>query len=165
MVFTNRHSFDKELMLVESFLFIIRWLHIVSAVAWVGGAIFFWAVVRPVLRSEGSTSLIGRFIGPEFGQLVNLCMWTLVLTGIVLGFDRLSTPEGTVTYAIILAGKTLLVGWMILILLNRSAQLPEPERSSPWKKLIATFGHINMTVILGVVVLALSDILRWVAEA
>jgi uncharacterized membrane protein len=151
-------------MVAEFFLFIIRWLHIVAAVSWVGGAIFFWVVVRPILRAEGSSASIGRFIGPEFGQLVNVCMWVLILTGIVLAFDRLSQPEGTVTYAVILAVKTLIVAWMFFILLNRSARLPQREHLNPWKKILATFGHINMTVVLGVVVLALSDILRWVAE-
>ena len=151
-------------MVGDAFLLIVRWLHVIAAAAWVGGGIFYWVVVRPALRAGDSTGLLARFAGPEFGQLVNLCMWTLVITGLVLAFDRLSEETGTVSYAAVLSVKVLLAGWMFLIVQTRRRRGAEGAGKRGWGKVVNALEHVNMTVVLGLIVLVLSDVLRWLVE-
>ena len=147
----------------DIFLLLIGWLHTVAAAAWVGGGIFYWVIVRPALRPGDSTGLLARVAGPEFGQLVNVCMWTLVITGLVLAFDRLSDATATVTYSLVLAAKVALVGWMFLVVQAQRRRAAEAAGTA-WGKMVRALGNINVTVLLGVVVFALSDLLRWLVE-
>ena len=150
--------------MAEAFLLVVRWLHVIAAAAWVGGGILYWVVVRPAIRSGDSTGLLARFAGQEFGQLVGICMWTLVITGLVLAFDRLSEETGTVTYAAVLSAKVLLAGWMFLIVQTRRRRGAEGTSRRGWGKVANALEHVNMTVVLGLVVLVLSDVLRWLVE-
>ena len=81
--------------MADVLLLIVRWAHAIAAVAWVGGGIFYWAVLRPALRTEGVPPAVARVAGVEFGGLVALAAWTLVVTGFVLVFARLSEPAAT----------------------------------------------------------------------
>ena len=150
-------------MMSDIFLLLVGWLHTVAAAAWVGGGIFYWVVVRPALRSGDATSLLARVAGPEFAQLVNVCMWTLVITGLVLAFDRLSGAAGTVVYTLVLAAKVALAGWMFLLVQARRRRAVEAA-ATVWGKLGRALGSVNLTVLLGVVVFALSDLLGWLVE-
>jgi ABC-type sugar transport system permease subunit len=66
--------------MTDAFLLFIRWTHVIAAVAWVGGGIFYWVVLRPALAGDNVQSTVRRAIATEFGQLVSLCMWALVIT-------------------------------------------------------------------------------------
>lgn len=148
----------------EVFLLAIRWVHTIAAVAWVGGAIFYWVVVRPTIRSDHPHSLLARFAGPEFGQLVRVSVWTLILTGGILAVDALSRETGTVAYASVLAVKVALAGWMFLVIATRRRRpLPATDqgRLRRWWGLL---GHTNATVVLGLAILVLSDLLRWLVQ-
>ena len=150
--------------MADAFLLVIRWLHVIAAAAWVGGGIFYWVVVRPALKAGASDSLLSRFAGPEFGQVVNVALWVLVVTGAVLAFDRLSQDAGAVTYFTVLSVKVALVGWMFFII---QARRRRPATSPPQGRLgkaVSALGNINMTVVLGIVVFVLSDVLRWLVE-
>jgi uncharacterized membrane protein len=154
-------------ILAETFLLIIRWLHTIAAVAWVGGGIFYWVVVRPALRASDSAGLLARVAGPEFGQLVLLCMWTLVITGVVLAFDRLSEETGTVAYFAMLTIKVALVAWMIFIVRARRhpARLSFPGGTRRGLRAVSyALSHVNTVVALGIIVFVLSDLLRWLVE-
>ena len=150
--------------MAEALLLIIRWLHTIAAVAWVGGGIFYWMVVRPGLRAGDSAGVLARFAGPEFGQLVVISMWVLVITGAVLAFDRLSTEEGTVAYATVLAVKVVLAVWMFFIVQARRRPSASPVSGGRLRAAINALGHINMAVVLGIIVFVLSDMLRWLVE-
>ena len=151
--------------MAEAFLLVVRWVHTIAAVAWVGGGIFYWAVVRPTLRAGDSGGLMARVAGREFGQLVDLCLWTLVLTGAVLAFDALAAETGTVAYFVVLSAKVALVGWMFFIIRARRA-LPAQQGfpAHPLRVALAALGHINTAVVLGIVVFVLSDLLRWLVQ-
>ena len=151
--------------MAELFLLIIRWLHTIAAVTWVGGGIFYWVVVRPALRTGDSSGLVARLVGPEFGGLVRLCMWTLVLTGAVLALDTLSAETGTVTYFVVLSAKAALAAWMFFIVRAWRRLAPQEGRQhSSLRKAANALGHVNMAVVLGIVVFVLSDVLRWLVQ-
>ena len=150
--------------MTDIFLLIIRWLHAIAAVAWVGGGIFFWVVVRPALRSGDVPPPLARFAGVEFGRLVVLAMWTLVITGGVLMFAQLSEPTATVPYGAVLAVKIALSAWMFMLTIGRRRpREPEADRG-PVRSAVNALSHVNMTVLLGIAVFLLSDVLRFLVE-
>ena len=152
--------------MTDTFLLIIRWAHAIAAVAWVGGGIFFWVVLRPAMRAGEVPPALRRFAGVEYGQLVAFAMWTLVITGGILVFTRLSEPTATVPYGAVLGVKVALSAWMFFLVMGRrrATRQPEPPRASPLRVAANALGHVNMTVVLGIIVFLLSDVLRLLVE-
>ncbi|MDA1036132.1 MAG: hypothetical protein O3B65_04535 [Chloroflexi bacterium] len=147
--------------MADTFLVIVGWIHALAAVAWVGGGIFFWVVLRPAIRSGAISPEVVRFAGVEFGQVVLLSMWTLVITGGILMFDRLSQPTATLPYGVVLGVKITLSAWMFFITAGRRGRGAGVEGQGRIRSAVNSMGHINMTVILGIAVFLLSDILAW----
>ena len=151
--------------MADVLLLIVRWAHAIAAVAWVGGGIFYWVVLRPALRTEGVPPAVARVAGAEFGGLVALAAWTLVVTGFVLVFARLSEPAADVPYGAVLALKIALSVWMFLLVSGR--RRGARTGSAPRGRLRTAanaLGNVNTTVVLGVVVFGLSDVLRLLFE-
>ena len=67
--------------LTDWFMVVMRWLHVLAATAWIGGSIFFFAVLRPALRASSDGSLLNRLAGQEFRQLVDVAIWVLLVSG------------------------------------------------------------------------------------
>jgi uncharacterized membrane protein len=151
--------------MTDTFMLIVLWVHLVAAVAWVGGGIFFWVVLRPALRTLGVPAGARGFITSEFGQLVTLCMWALVITGGILAFTRLADPAATATYGWVLAVKVALSAWMFFIAINRTRRaITQANGHGGFRAVLRALGHVNMTVILGLIVLFLSEVLRYIIE-
>ena len=151
--------------MADALLLIIRWVHAIAAVAWVGGGIFYWLVLRPALRGDDVPPAVGRFAGAEFGGMVVLAMWTLVVTGAVLAFTRLAEPTASVPYGAVLAVKVGLAGWMFLLTVGRRRPASNEDAArGRWRSAVNAVGHVNMTVVLGIVVFLLSDVLRLMVE-
>ena len=147
--------------MADLFLTVIGWIHAVAAVAWVGGGIFYWVVLRPAVRAGTLPESISRFAAVEFGQLVVLAMWALVITGGVLMFTKLSESTATLSYGIVLAIKVLLSAWMFFLTVNRRGRRTPTGTAGRLRSAMNVLGHVNMTVVLGIIVFLLSDILRW----
>ena len=147
--------------MADLFLTLIGWVHAIAAVAWVGGGIFYWIVLRPAVRSGALPETVSRFAAVEFGQLVVLSMWTLVITGGILMFTRLSESTATLPYGIVLGIKVALSAWMFFLTLNRRGRRQATEQRGRFRGAVNALGNINMTVVLGIVVFLLSDLLRW----
>ncbi len=99
-------------------MLLIRWAHAVAAVAWVGGIIFFHWVLSPSYRSakpSTDVTLLRRQIGSHFRELVQLCTWAFVITGVLLTFDRLTKGSVGITYVALLAVKIGLAVWMFYL--------------------------------------------------
>ncbi len=151
--------------MTEAFLLLIRWIHGIAAVAWVGGGIFFLVVLRPAMNAGGIPPSIRRFMGEEFGQLVALAMWALVITGGILAASLLTKPGATTLYIAVLAIKVALSAWMFFLAINRGRRgAAEAGGKGKVRSVIAALGHINMTVVLGVIIFFLSDLLRYIFE-
>ena len=140
----------------------LRWLHALAAVTWVGGSLFFWLVLRPALNDvsdNGMMAALSARIGKEFQGLVRLAIGVLVLTGALLGADRLSQSDVvSALYVGLLALKvTLAVGmfWLTLQIGRRgSAGMASKSGVSPQ----------TLVLILGLVVYVLAEALKVVFE-
>jgi uncharacterized membrane protein len=152
----------------ELFLLIIKWLHVVSAAAWIGGSIFYLLVLRPAIRSSsGSHGPLLTAAGKEFRTLVNTCIMVLVATGVILAFDRLTEDIVGPPYAITLGIKSILSVWMFMQVqserrrsefLGAFAKREEPPRGRLGTAMRSVSGY-NALVIVGIVVFLLSDLL------
>ena len=157
----------------EFFLLIVRWLHLVSAVAWVGGSLFYLLVLRPALRnSRSSTTDLSAAAATEFGALVNVCLVVLLATGVILALDRLSGGVVNTPYVVTLGVKVVLSVWMFLQVqaqrrrsrvLEAFQQAPEPAASRAVRVGRALSGY-NAIAIVGIAVLFLSDLLEALFE-
>ncbi|MBM3941076.1 MAG: hypothetical protein FJ318_09435 [SAR202 cluster bacterium] len=151
--------------MADTLLLVIRWLHAIAAVAWVGGGIFYWIVLRPAQRAGMVPAPLARFAGIEFSSLVALCIGVLALTGAILGVQRLSEAVAGVPYFVTLAVKVALSAWMFfLVVARRGRGGPKPAGRSRLQGMIDGLGHVNMTVVLGAVIFLISDVLRYLVE-
>lgn len=89
---------------------VLRWVHAVAALFWVGGSLFLFLVYRPAVRllPEGARSLMDKAVRQRFRELVNTAIVVLLVSGMVLTFDRLSSPAATTPYVLVLGAKVVL---------------------------------------------------------
>jgi uncharacterized membrane protein len=161
----------------DVFLLIVRWIHLVSAAAWVGGSIFYLVVLRPAQRRsvEGNTKSVRSVFASaaiEFKGLVDTCIFVLLVTGVILTANRL-TPEAVgIAYVAVLGVKIALSIWMFTLARGRrrrtaimdayeeSTQRPE----SGLGRLVYAVSGYNSLVILGIIVFLVSDLLKVLFE-
>ncbi len=158
----------------DVFLLIVRWLHVTSAVLWVGGSLFYLLVLRPTLKrgSPGDGALSGALV-LEFRSLVDTCIFVLILTGGILTFDRLTEGVVGVPYVSTLAAKIALALWMFYLALarRRTGRFTDPPRAIEpgmafawWRRLAQGLSGYNLIAILGVLVFLLADLLKVLFE-
>jgi uncharacterized membrane protein len=161
----------------DVFLLVVRWLHALAAVAWVGGGLFYLLVLRPALRRGGETAWpINELVAMEFRGLVDTAVVVLVLTGAVLTFDRLTSRYADVPYVATLGIKVALAMVMFhlarshrrpgrLLLTEQAPQAaPENQRQTTLRRLARTFSSVNLIVILGIGIFLLADLLKALFE-
>ena len=155
----------------DIFMLAMRWLHTMAAVAWVGGSVFFIAVLRPALRRTSQEGTLSRIVGQEFRQLVDTAIWVLLVTGVVLSVDRLTVAYSTGTYGAVLGLKIALAIWMFYLVWFRGRRSsPDPLEASVSKPSIlirsikTTFSATNLILILGVIVVLLANIIQQLIE-
>ena len=94
---------------------LVRVAHILAGATWVGGSIMYLLVVIPALRVAGPAPAIAAKIAVLFKQMVNVCVWVLLLTGAYLTFDRLTQTTLGLPYLIVLGCKIALALVMFLL--------------------------------------------------
>jgi uncharacterized membrane protein len=100
------------------FIVLIRWFHAVAAVAWVGGMLFYVAVLNPALKQMDADTPRGALvaaIAKQFRELTQAAIAVVLLTGAVLTFDRLSQPHVVRPYVVVLAVKIVLSLLMVAL--------------------------------------------------
>ena len=150
----------------------VRWLHVVSAVAWVGGSIFYLLVLRPASRrNPRAAELLGEAAATEFRALVDTCIIVLVVTGGVLTFHRLESASVGAAYVLVLAVKVALAAVMFALAWRRrratTSAAPELRTDRPAGRLARvsrTLSGYNLIAILGVFVFLLADLLAALYE-
>ena len=149
----------------DGLIVIVRWLHAIGAVAWVGGSAFFALIVRPAQRvdPEGVGRVVGRFVGP-YRDMVDASIITIVITGLILTFERLTGNDASVAYFLVLSVKLVIAGWMFYMVwsLRRAGFIPE-ARSGLTQRLSWLFGY-NALLAGGVIVFLLAGLLRAIFE-
>ena len=149
-------------------LFILgtRWLHMLAAVAWVGGGLFYLLALRPALKGSGFSDDLNKRVAREFRNVVDTAIWALVVTGAILFLHRVTSDHATVTYGVVLGIKIALVVWMFYLVgfrQRRSPLLEGEDSAHSGRPLLhrarVVFSGTNLILILGVIVLLLSNIL------
>ena len=157
----------------DVFLLVVRWLHLVSAAAWVGGGLFYLLVLRPALRrSPESSRVVNLEAASEFRSLVDTCLFVLLATGVILTLDRLTQSVVGVPYVVTLSVKIALSVWMFTLARGRRRRTPllEAYREQPrpaatrFQRGVRAVSGYNTVVILGIAVFLLSDLLKVLFE-
>ena len=149
-------------------LLAIRWGHAVAAVTWVGGGIFYLMVLRPAIQqARGLPSETSRSIGGEFRGLVSSAISVLLLTGVILSVSRLTEDTVTSPYVGVLVAKIVLALYMFYVVrFMRQGSYPEdPELGdSRWQRLRGRLTGTTALLVIGIVVIGLSDVLDGLLE-
>ena len=149
-------------------LLAIRWGHAVSAVAWVGGGIFYLMVLRPAIRqSQGLPKDTGRAIGVEFRGLVSTAIAVLLISGVILSASWLTEDVITSPYVVVLVVKIALALYMFYVVrFMRQDSYPEDRTlgDSRWQRLSGRLTGTTAILVTGIVVIGLSDILDGLLE-
>ena len=117
---------------IDILLAVVRWIHAIAAVVWVGGSIFYLLVLRPSLAipaAAESRSAIEPAVNRRFRDLVDVSIAALIVTGVVITFDRLSSLPVTTTYYAVLGLK--LFAFLIMLLMARDLGT---RGGRPWRK-------------------------------
>ncbi len=111
---------------------IVRWIHAIAAVVWVGGSIFYLFVLRPaIVDGQVDLARIEPPVNRRFRDLVDLAIISLIVTGVVITFDRLSSAPITRTYYIILGLKLLTAVSMLFLARELGATFRPKRRATP----------------------------------
>ena len=152
------------------FFLAIRWMHLLGAVAWVGGNIFFFLVLRPSMVGTTQEQVVSWIAGHEFRNLVDVSISILLITGVILAVSRTTTNYSTTIYGITLAIKIVLSIWMFYLVWFRQRRKATDDmpsvtnRHTPFSALARVFDANNLILIMGLVVLALADLLQTLYE-
>ena len=103
------------MIVLDGLLLVIRWVHAVSAVTWVGGGIFYVLVLGPASARSPLAAEARRAIGAEFRGLVHTVMAVLLITGIILSASRLTGNGASLYYVVALAIKIALAFYMFYV--------------------------------------------------
>lgn len=149
-------------------LVIIRWGHAVSAVAWVGGGIFYLMVLRPAIRrSKGLPPETGVAIREEFRGLVATAIAVLLVTGVILSVVRLTGEGATVPYAIVLGVKialALFMFYVVRIVRRGDYGASDEEGTGFLRRAVRRATSPMALLVVGVVIIGLSDVLDMLFE-
>lgn len=152
--------------LPDLFMAIVAWIHAISATAWIGGSILFALVIRPASRAdpEGMRRVLGP-ISSMYRELVDVAVVAILISGIILSFDRLTSPDADVAYASVLAVKIAIALVMFYaVWVMRKAGPSTPPRGR-WLGRISWLLGYNAIVAMGLVVYFLADVLAAVFQA
>lgn len=152
---------------------IILWLHIFSAIIFVGGSFFIWVVVIPasykITDDEKLRTRIVGLIGKQFALITNVFLIILILTGIYNAtwylnynfFALFNTQGGN-----ILLVKIVLVGAMILIMygnnlyhgkrimkMAREGRMDELRKLRKWSHMLS---YITLGLMIAITITAVA---------
>ena len=158
----------------DLFLVAMRWVHIAASVCWVGGGLFYLLVLRPAVRKSGESGRrVNALAAAEFRTLVDVCFFLILVTGISLTFDRLSSGATGAAYVAVLGVKAALSVWMFVLARRRRARTALMERygerpAAPANKLAKALRAVsgyNLVIILGLIIILLADLLNALYES
>jgi len=144
-------------------LTLIRWLHALAAVAWVGGSIFYVLVLWPVRKRSGTrVSYENDAIAKEFRSLVNTAIGVLLLTGVILSASRLTDNAASVPYMAVLAikvGLALYMFYTVRFLSRPGAPDQGAPKQGKWRRWKSNLSGNMAVLAIGVVIFGLADVL------
>ncbi len=145
----------------------VRWAHAIGAVAWIGGSIFFAFILRPVERANPDlVRPVLQPLGSVYRELVDIAVIAIVVSGIILMFDRLTGGDASVQWFIVLAVKLALALWMFFLVWRfRQSDFDSTEKPSGIAARMSWLIGYNAMVFIGVIVFLLASTLRVLFES
>lgn len=147
------------MLVLDIILLVIRWAHALAAVTWIGGSLFMLLAARPALRSVAGSGPVGRALATEFRPVVATAIGVLIITGVILSVQRLTSDAAGPAYTALLVAKIALAVYAFVI----AWRLPR-RRAARAGRLGATLGGPAALIIAGVIVIGLADALGWLFE-
>ena len=144
---------------LDIILLIIRWAHALAAVVWIGGSLFLLLAGRPALRKVDSEGLVGRALAVEFRPIVATAIAVLIISGVILTVDRLTSDAAGLAYTAVLVAKIVLAVYAFVI----AWLLPRRREQRAGGVSSAVLGPTALTIV-GVIVIGLADVLTWLFE-
>lgn|SRR5487761_1983288 len=140
---------------------LMRTAHTLAGGVWIGGSVVYLLAVLPALRLGKAPPEVGALFAAQFRRLVNICIVTLLMSGVYLMFDRLTTPTVGVAYVVTLGVKIALalVMFGLALFQAQEARRPARLRGRMWRlapRLILALGVI--VFLLGAVLNGLFDV-------
>lgn len=144
---------------------VVQWLHVMSAIVWIGGTIFASLVLQPILAKNlppQQRMPLYHLMGNRFKMIQMGCLLTLIATGSFKLWPFRHQPEAFTTfYGHVLELKLTLVALVTLLTylhsyvwgprLTALAQSPgSPEFKAVLRKLYL-WGRINLVLIMTIV--------------
>lgn len=87
---------------------LLRVAHAIAAVVWLGGGAYYVLALRPALRqADDEGRAVARLAQKEFGEWASIATLLLIVTGVMLMYDRLTDGRGTVAYVALLSIKVV----------------------------------------------------------
>jgi len=147
-------------------MLIVRWAHAIGAVAWIGGSAFFALVLRPVERANPELIRpVLRSLGAVYRELVDISVIAIIVTGLILMFDRLTGNDATPAWFGVLAVKLALAIWMFYLVWHfRQSDFDPTEQPTGIAARLSWIVGYNAMVFLGVIVFLLASVLRVLFE-
>ena len=145
---------------------IVRWVHAISSVAWIGGSAFFAFVIRPVEKTHpDAIRPILQPLSSVYRELVDISVIAIIITGLILMFDRLTGNDASPAWFIVLGLKLALAVWMFYLVwrFRQSDFNPTTQPTGLGGKLSWLIGY-NAMVFLGVIIFLFASVLRTLFE-
>ena len=151
---------------VEITLFLIKWTHGIAAVTWVGGSIFYFMVLTPLISKGEINGIQSRNIAKGFGFLVRICIGILVLSGSLIMHEDLTSPHANSQYIATLLIKISFSMAMFFFVWRqgrRRISRPQPDKSASQGFVTGALPSISriplIILSLGIITFLLSDLL------
>lgn len=141
----------------------VRWGHGVAAVAWLGGSLFHAFALTPLVAAyPNQMGPAMSLIRPAYREMVDVSVAVLIVTGLVLTFERIQSSEATIAWAGVLGIKLALAMWMFYIVWRRRRATGEPETGN--EGIASRLLGYNWLLGLGLFVFMLATTLREIVE-
>lgn len=151
----------------EWLLLTAQWVHLMGAITWVGGSIFFKFVLQPAFRTADNGPGSMRAVGHEFGKIVRIAIVILVVTGAFMAVVHLTAGGNSRVYIGILALKISLAFYMFLVVWLRRRSAPAASAGGSghfWSSVRRAATSTTPLLILGIVIIGLADVLSAVGH-
>ena len=150
--------------ITELLIIIVRWVHISSAVIWVGGGIFYLIAIRPINRipNKNFNELI-KLINNNLANISDISILSLTSTGAIIMLNALLQPNLSLLYVSILTIKLFLSVLIFTITINKNrSNKHKITRNKKSNKFLRPFTNYTFVTLTGILIINLSDILRFI---
>ncbi|MBI2953418.1 MAG: hypothetical protein HYY30_03830 [Chloroflexi bacterium] len=160
----------------DAMLVAIRWAHALAGATWVGGGLFYLLVLQPsflTIDDQSYMEILKRDIADRFKEIVELSVIALVVTGVILSFDRLSQGGVSNLYVTLLGLKVAAAAGMFLLFWSlrqkKAAAMPTVHTGQDGPDLQPSlagrvFSPSQMVLALGLLLFFLADLLKVIYE-